>query len=121
MYDRIRRSKYNFRVLTLDGPDEDDDGMRKRLPSMNADESELYGWVYDAQGKPVVVPDSKIFQGFKFEDLPPTYVIGDTATYDQSYPDRIVNFKTLLDLGEEYPEAEYYLNDTFQRWVRKIT
>lgn len=73
LYDRIRKSKHNFRVLTIDGVDEDDDGMRPRKK-----DGDKYVW-----DKPDYIQASgngpvSVYQGFKFGDLPSTYVIGDS-------------------------------------------
>ena len=62
----------------------------------------------------------RVFQGFKYGDLPTTYVIGDGTTYNQRQQDTIVKFNDIVDLDKMYPEAEYYLNDSLRKWVRKI-
>ena len=75
-------------------------------------------WVAD----PDKIADLKhrVFQGFKYGDLPTTYVIGDGTTYNQRQQDTIVKFNDIVDLDKMYPEAEYYLNDSLRKWVRKI-
>jgi hypothetical protein len=81
-YDAIRGSKYNFRVLTLDGVDGDDseDGMRLRKFD---EESGRYVWNKPEDFlEPDPVPCS-VYQGFKYGDLPTTYVLGDSMVYNQ--------------------------------------
>ena len=80
-YDTIRNSTYNFRVLTLEGVDgdESEDGMRPRKISGNR-----YIW-----NKPEELRDEPdpnpctVYQGFKYGDLPTTYVLGDSMVYNQ--------------------------------------
>lgn len=76
-YNTILDSKHSFRVLSLAGIDADDneDGICPRE------------WD-DSQGKWVPDQDNPdvqhIFQGFKYGDLPTTYVLGETETRLQS-------------------------------------
>ena len=60
------------------------------------------------------------FKGCRFDDLPSTYVVGDTKVYSQRYKDVDITFDGLLDLDQEYPWAEYYLGDSVRKWVRRI-
>ena len=62
----------------------------------------------------------RVFQGFKYGDLPTTYVIGDGVAYAQRQQDTAVDFSDIVDLDKMYPESEYYLNDRMRKWVRKI-
>lgn len=114
----------SFRVTTNEGVDADDveDGMRLRKlrePTTQLPSPGPYdGWVEDSD-----VPSAenvRIFQGFKYGDLPTTYVIGDGEAYAQRQQDVAIDFKEIVDLDKMYPEAEYYLNDTLRKWVRKI-
>lgn len=80
-YDAIRGSKYNFRVLTLDGVDGDDDedGMRPRRK-----DGDHYVWDKPEELSEEPDPDPcNVYQGFKYGDLPTTYVLGDSAVYSQ--------------------------------------
>ena len=38
------------------------------------------------------------WNGFRFDDLPSTYVVGDTKVYSQRYKDVDITFDGLLDL-----------------------
>lgn len=114
-YDKIRESHDSFRVTTNDGVDADDteDGMkpRKVLGSTQTP--------YDTR----VAEDGysgKVFQGFKYGDLPTTYVIGDGTVYSQRQQDVAIDFDDIVDLDKLYPESEYYLDDNLRKWVRKI-
>lgn len=113
-YTAIQRSSASFRVTTNEGVDADDteDGMR---PRKQKSDDPYKG--YEAEDD---TPDVRIFQGFKYGDLPTTYVIGDGTAYDQRQQDTIVDFKDIVDLDQMYPQAEYYLNDSLRKWVRKI-
>ena len=115
LYDRIRNSKHNFRVLTLDGVDEDDDGMRPRKKDGDEYVWDNPDYIQTSGNGPV-----SVYQGFKFGDLPSTYVIGDSQIYNQLYPEVTVKFSEVLDLDKEYPEAEYYKDDQLQKWIRRI-
>ncbi len=42
--------------------------------------------------------DHRVFQGFKYGDLPTTYVIGDGVAYAQRQQDTAVNFSDIVDL-----------------------
>lgn len=64
--------------------------------------------------------DHRIFQGFKYSDLPTTYLIGDGVVYSQRQQDIDASFKDIVDLDKLYPESEYYVNDSLRKWVRKI-
>lgn len=64
--------------------------------------------------------DHKVFQGFKYANLPSTFVIGDGVAYEQRQSDTAIDFSSVVDLDQMYPEAEYYLNDRLRKWVRKI-
>ena len=82
-YDAIRGSKYNFRVLTLEGADGDDseDGMR---PRKFDEESGKYVW--DKPEELMSEPDPNpcnVYQGVKYSDLPTTYILGDSMVYNQ--------------------------------------
>ena len=113
-YTEIQRSSDSFRVTTNEGVDADDteDGMRPRKQKSDNP--------YDGYEAEDDTPDVRIFQGFKYGDLPTTYVIGDGTAYDQRQQDTIVDFKDIVDLDQMYPQAEYYLNDSLRKWVRKI-
>ena len=116
MYEYIMNSHDSFRVLTLDGVDEEDDGMRKRVLSTTSD---IYSkWIAREVADRALNP--RIYQGFKFEDLPTTYVLGDNMTYFQKLPETTVSFDGILDMDKEFPESEYYRNSSMQKWVRRI-
>lgn len=78
-YKGIMDSKHSFRVLSLAGIDADDD--EDGICPREWDDSQGK-WVPD-QDNPNV---QHIFQGFKYGDLPTTYVLGDTETRLQSQP-----------------------------------
>lgn len=116
IYDSIRESQYNFRVLTLNGADDDEDGMRPRKEGGDGH------WVED-----VTYEDSdeapvlhNVYQGFKYEQMPSSYVIGDSETFAQSYPEVVVDIGRNFNFDTEYPESEYRLDDNTQKWVREI-
>ena len=111
-YKEIMESCDSFRITTNEGVDADDseDGMRPRKYS-NDDGK----WVDNDD-----TPNVRIFQGFKYGDLPTTYVIGDITTYAQRQKDVSIDLVQAIDLDQLYPEAEYYLNDKLRKWVRKI-
>lgn len=102
MHESIMNSKDSFRVLTLDGADSDLDGMRER-------ELDPTSGKYIAAD---AVENARIYQGYKFGDLPTTYLIGDNATYMQRQAETVVEFKGMLNFDEAYPESEYMLNTT---------
>lgn len=121
-YKAIMESHASFRVTTNDGVDSDDkeDGMRERV-LLNPDISPYdpnNKWISADVGSRDLNP--RIFQGFKYGDLPTTYVIGAGEAYAQRQQDTAIDFKDIVDLDKLYPESEYYLNDTTRRWVRKI-
>ena len=120
-YKEIMNSHNSFRVTTNEGVDADDgeDGMRRRL---NSDAEHPYDndWYVNPEDASEGEETPRIFQGFKYGDLPSTYVIGDGVVYDQRQSDTQVDFSTTVDLSQMYPEAEYYLNDRLRQWVRKI-
>ena len=61
------------------------------------------------------------FKGKKFQDLPTSYILGDSHVVAQSLPKTVESFlSNPVDLDKMYPYAEYYLNDANKRWVRKI-
>ena len=103
-------------MTTLDGVDSDYDGMRTRTKYID-DNGRLAGWVTDGEDE---LPVGKIFQGFKYDDLPPTFLIGDSLVYNQSLPEVQVTMPTVLDFDKEYPESEYLPNTTLQKWIRRI-
>ena len=112
----------SFRVTTNDGVDADDseDGTRERVlknPDLDPYDPDNE-WI--AKDETVRAANPRIFQGFKYGDLPTTYVIGDGAAYAQRQQDVAIDFKDIVDLDQLYPESEYYLNDTMRKWVRKI-
>ena len=80
LYQKIKYSDCNFRVSTLDGVDSEKDGI-----------------------SPVVGK----YNGKKHGDLPPTYVLGDSAAYKQTLPDVNVGMAAAFDFDLEYPESEY--------------
>lgn len=121
-YKAIMESHASFRVTTNDGVDADDkeDGMRERV-LLNPDISPYdpnNKWISADVGSRDLNP--RIFQGFKYGDLPTTYVIGAGEAYAQRQQDTAIDFKDIVDLDKLYPESEYYLNDTTRKWVRKI-
>ena len=118
IYTRIRKSTYNFRVLTLDGADSDEDGMMPRTPINSSQSGFVSGWKHDSGNSTVIHPNNKVYQGFKFGDMPASYVVGDSAVYNQSSPEIDVTFSEIFDFDIEYPEAEYHLNDSTRKWVR---
>lgn len=117
LYEQIRNSTFNFRVVTLNGVDEDKhDGMIPREWSQ-------------VDGKFVVPEDRSeypyrdkihVYQGFKFEDMPSIYVLGDTAVYNQIYQDTVIPLRPMVDIDVEYPEAEYFKGNSVQKWIRRI-
>lgn len=115
-YKAILNSHNSFRVTTNEGVDADDadDGMRPRK-ELGGSESPYDERVAEDGSKGVTV-----FQGFKYGDLPTTYIIGDGVAYAQRQQDVAIAFKDIVDLDQLYPESEYYLNDTMRKWVRKI-
>lgn len=100
-------------MTTNEGVDADDseDGMRPRSPSSNP---------YQTRTAEDGSTNVRVFQGFKYGDLPTTYVIGDGVVYSQRQQDTTVNFSDIVDLDKMYPESEYYLNNQMKKWVRKI-
>lgn len=112
-YDAIRNSTYNFRVTTLNGMDDDDDGMRPRKQGSS-------GWV---SSRPADSSKSELhtFQGFTYGQLPSSYVIGDDTVYDQMLPGVSVNLTTPLDMDKAYPESEFRLDDPTKKWIRTMT
>lgn len=109
-YSWIRQHEDNFIVSTLNGPDDDETGMRFRISDANG------GW----KSTDSEVPKSKVYQGSQYSDLPTSYCVGDSLTYASSLPDVVKTYSPALNLSEEYPEAEYYLNDTNRQWVHQI-
>jgi hypothetical protein len=117
-YDDIKWSKYNFRILTLNGFDDDEDGMRPRSRILNSDD-QLVGWeLVDQTGENA---GARAYQGFKFDDMPTNYVIGDSLVYQQFLPEREISLSNPLDFDLEYPYCEYRLNSNSLKWIRKIT
>ena len=114
-YREMLNSHNSFRVTTNDGVDADDteDGMR---PRKLISDGKPYGGYESSDGTPNV----RIFQGFKYGDLPTTYVIGDGAIYEQHQVDTTIDLGASVDLDKMYPESEYYLNDMLRKWIRKI-
>ena len=114
-YREILNSPNSFRVTTNEGVDADDseDGMRPR-------EFDDINKMYVAKEKSERDLNPRIFQGFKYGDLPTTYVIGDGVVYSQRQQDTTVDFSDIVDLDKMYPESEYYLNNQMKKWVRKI-
>lgn len=109
IHDAILSSTDNFRVVTLEGVDDDLDGMRSRKKKAV---DPYDGFESDDPAVNALVPPVRIYQGFKYEDLPTTYVLGDSLTYSQLLSDINVQFKSTLDMDKEFPESEYYLNNT---------
>jgi hypothetical protein len=111
-YDEILNSVNNFRITTTEDIDcyDGEDGIPLRTW-----DSASGKWVAqeDVSGK-------RVYQGFKYGDMPTTYVIGDSNTYAQRLPDVDKQFTSMVDLDVEYPEAEFYLNDTTRKWVKRI-
>ena len=103
-YKEIMESTDSFRVLTLAGMDasDDEDGIRPDKP--NEGDEDPHGY----------------FNGHKFADLPTAYVLGDSQTFQQSLVDISEGFGIPVDLDQMYPFAEYHLNDTTNKWVRRI-
>ena len=133
-YNAIMKSHDSFRVTTNEGVDADDseDGMRLRKLPVGTSNPYDADWIED-KGEERDVPmfrgmkaasfggeEVRIFQGFKYGDLPTTYVIGDGEAYAQRQQDTAIDFKDIVDLDKLYPESEYYINDTTRKWVRKI-
>lgn len=121
-YKAIMNSSNSFRVTTNEGVDADDseDGMRERVlknPDLDPYHPENEWIAKDEEARAL---NPRIFQGFKYGDLPTTYLIGDGTAYAQRQQDVQINFKDIVDLDQMYPESEYYLNDTLRKWVRKI-
>lgn len=98
-------------VSTLDGLDSEEDGMRPR---------KLVGSVWQGMDGSSDSVDNHVYQGHKNAELPTSYVIGDSSVYSQNQGDVDVNLTGMLSLDEEYPESEYYLDDTTRKWVRRI-
>ena len=97
-YEAISKSHNSFRVTTNEGVDADDgeDGMRLRtLPSGVEDP---YQTLYIAKDEKARSQNPRIFQGFKYGDLPTTYVIGDGVAYAQRQQDTAVDFSDIVDL-----------------------
>ena len=112
-YEEIQGSTYNFRVLTLDGVDSDEDGMRPREW-----DNELKEWKFSENSVPA---GARAFNGFKYGDLPTNYILGDTKSYRQRVGEEDIPFATTLNLDTEFPYAEYYKNDQTKKWVRRIS
>lgn len=77
MYRAIKYSDCNFRVSTLDGVDSENDGISQK------------------------------YNGKRHGDLPPTYVLGDSAAYRQTLSDVNVELADAFDFDLGYPESEY--------------
>lgn len=99
-YERILNSHDNFRVTTLDGVDDDHDGMRPRelkVPLGDPYDQGYKAYIEDEEDD--IVPEgARIYQGFKFEDVPANYIIGDSLVYQQLLSDTTVQFPKTLDL-----------------------
>ena len=86
VYDAIRNSTENFRVMTLNGVDDDSDGMRERVMK---DATDPYaGWEVEdssvlGEFEHFGLQPPSVYQGFKYGDMPTTYAIGDNRTYAQ--------------------------------------
>ena len=115
VYDKIQESQYSFRIMTLDGVDEDTDGMRKRVFDEAAGK-----YVIDPQYDGEDEQGFRVYQGFKYGDMPPSFVLGDSLTYSQRGTETHVDFGKILDLDVEYPESEHYPDSPMQKWVRRI-
>lgn len=114
-YKLIRNSRDNFVVQTFDGVDDDADGMRPREFDSTSSQ-----WVpKDADEKKM--DEITTYQGHKYEDMPSSYLVGDSITYDQLMPSVDVNVNPPLDMDSSYPQSEYYLNDTTRKWNRKLS
>lgn len=91
-YEEISKSHNSFRVTTNEGVDADDgeDGMRPRKQKSSNP--------YDGYEDVDTTSKVRIFQGFKYGDLPTTYVIGDGVAYAQRQQDTAVDFSDIVDL-----------------------
>lgn len=97
MYETIQANDdSSFRVTTLDGVDSEKDGMRRTDGPLK-------------------------YNGFKPNNLPSKYVLGDKEVVDQRSHDVEFTFDPYLDLDREYPYSEYYKNNSTRKWVRRIT
>ena len=113
VYDSMKYSECcNFRVTTLDGVDGEKDGMRPRKWS-----DEMGKWIPSDE---FASEDVSVYQGFKFDELPPTYIIGDSLVYKQNLSDTTIHLSDVFDFDKEYPESEYHLDDKMQKWIRRI-
>lgn len=113
VYDSMKYSECcNFRVTTLDGVDSEKDGMRPRKWS-----EEMGKWI---PSDDYALEDVFVYQGFKFDELPPTYIIGDSLVYRQNLSDTTIHLSDVFDFDKEYPESEYHLDDKMQKWIRRI-
>lgn len=63
---------------------------------------------------------SRKYNGYKYGDLPTTYVLGDNVPYMQASNDISVDMGKLLDFDKEFPESERFLNNPMAKWVRRI-
>lgn len=110
-YDYMLASHDNFRITTTDDIDcgNETDGMRPRREGAD-------GTYVDGNGETGV----RIYQGFKYSDMPVSYLLGDNAIYSQRLQDVEIGFTSPLDLDVEYPEAEYHLGDSTRKWVKRI-
>jgi hypothetical protein len=54
--------------------------------------------LYIAKDEKARSQNPRIFQGFKYGDLPTTYVIGDGVAYAQRQQDTAVDFSDIVDL-----------------------
>ena len=123
LYSAIRESKFNFRVLTLDGADSDEDGMVPRR-AVTAQDGSISKWECDSSKVDVPLEDGLVYQGFKFGDLPAQFVVGDGQVVSQQAADSEIDLQSALNLDVEYPEAEHMLDsasnapDPTRKWTR---
>ena len=114
MHELIRNSTCNFRVLSLNGIDasDNDDGIRPRKWDSEMDE-----WVSDSEDGQ---QDAHVFQGWKYSQLPTSYILAGTTALENILPDINETFLAVLDFDKTYPESEYTLDDKTKKWVRKV-
>ena len=78
-------------MSTLNGPDDDETGMRFRISDANG------GW----KSTDSEVPKSKVYQGYQYSDLPTSYCVGDSLTYASSLPDVVKTYSEVKRLFYE--------------------
>lgn len=82
-YKAIQNSHDQFRVTTNEGVDADDgeDGMIRRVLAEGVVDPYSVDFPYVAEDVEARSQNPRVFQGFKYGDLPTTYVIGDGVAY----------------------------------------